>query len=70
MTIAQELETAVSAAVRRNHDEELQLVKDNLARLVSACNLPHLHILDLIDLAQARQDQYVCLCFTDRELTL
>ena len=30
-----EFETAVSAAVKRHHEEELQVIKDNLAKIVS-----------------------------------
>jgi hypothetical protein len=35
ITGQQEFETTVSAAVKRHHEEEIQLIKENLAKIVS-----------------------------------
>ena len=31
----QDLETVIGAAVKRHHEEEIQLIKENLAKIVS-----------------------------------
>ena|ERR1700761_8323988 len=55
ITDQQEVETAVSAAIKRHHEEEIQLIKENLSEIVSTLRSDIHHQLMRVYLRRQRR---------------